>query len=303
LTSRAIVFSLILLASVIPSIGNTIAQNSVPLQLTTLTSYETTTFSGLSSYTSYEQRTSYMTTASYSYSLTVPPPSSQYGCNEEYVAFGTFSGDIVNFHFTSDNPINFFVMDNASFQAWLKGSTCDVNNYYVGRLDTSSYDYVWTSPAWADYDAVFINTSHQKAATIQFYMTGRSQTCCVATSTFTSGVIQVQPFTMTSTGSTTYEEQVSTFEYGWLLVLAVVVIAGLAIGAVIYWQRKGRMRKSKQTKLDSMLTSKPTSTPPAQTRKAETQTSASTMFCSQCGARITRDSKFCKECGSDQHNV
>jgi predicted amidophosphoribosyltransferase len=27
---------------------------------------------------------------------------------------------------------------------------------------------------------------------------------------------------------------------------------------------------------------------------------ASTMFCNQCGAKITRDSKFCKECGAGQ---
>jgi zinc-ribbon domain len=303
MTSRAIVFSLILLASVIPSIGNTIAKNSVPLQLTTLTSYETTTFSGLSTYTSYEQQTSSMTTDSNSFSFTVQAPSQQYGCNYEYVPFGTFSGDIVTFHFTSDSPINFYVMSNSTFQAWVKAITCSVGNfnYYVGSVDTSSYDYVWTSPAWADYDAVFVNTSHQNAATIQFYMLGRSQTCCVATSTFTSGVLQIQPFTMTSTTSTSYEEPIGTmFEYGWLLVLAIAVIAGLAIGAY-YWQSKGRKRKSKQTKLDSMLTSKPTSTPPAQPRKAETQTPASTMFCSRCGARITRDSKFCKECGSEQH--
>lgn len=100
-------------------------------------------------------------------------------------------------------------------------------------------------------------------------------------------------------------------------VLVIAVVVALIIGAVIYfWPISGRA-KSKQAKLDSVLSQQPTAKPEpepqpsakqAKNVKSEAGISAPTstkvspdmMFCKECGSRISRDSKFCKECGAKQ---
>lgn len=97
-------------------------------------------------------------------------------------------------------------------------------------------------------------------------------------------------------------------------ILVIAVIVALVIGAVIYfWPISGRA-KSKQAKLDSVLSLQPTAKPEPELQpsakqakrvKPEAEISATKvspdmMFCKECGSRISRDSKFCKECGTKQ---
>lgn len=98
----------------------------------------------------------------------------------------------------------------------------------------------------------------------------------------------------------------------YLLVGGIIgVIVGLAIGLAYFGKklpfltkpsrRKARRKPTKRTQT--------VSEPPPAIEAATIRTTAqeavkpkahdkSTMFCTQCGAKIARDSKFCKECGA-----
>ena len=76
-------------------------------------------------------------------------------------------------------------------------------------------------------------------------------------------------------------------------------VAIIVVGAIIYYAYGPKRRKeTEQTNQDSILTQ----TPPQQATQLPKQSVSSTdmMFCCQCGFRISRKSKVCKECGAKQ---
>jgi hypothetical protein len=83
----------------------------------------------------------------------------------------------------------------------------------------------------------------------------------------------------------------------WVIAIAVVV---LLLTYALYWsKRKGEVT---QTKLDAVLIQKPPITSEKETPSTSPKIEApappreSTMFCNQCGSKITRDSKFGFNC-------
>jgi hypothetical protein len=103
-------------------------------------------------------------------------------------------------------------------------------------------------------------------------------------------------------------EETPQFPGEFWSIIGVVVVVGLILGAVIYHLPTSRKAKSKQTKLDTITTEQPVQPHPELDSQPPTQNSTvtlanpspDTMFCNQCGARIKRNSKFCKECGIKQ---
>ena len=120
-----------------------------------------------------------------------------------------------------------------------------------------------------------------------------------STSSFTIPAVTSLPPSSTTTGVSASDATT----YFLVLMCGLVIIV---IGVIAYHVYGSKRRKETvQTKLDSVMV-QPQQPLPVQQQPLPSQTPSETvspkgmMFCNQCGARITRESKFCKECGATQ---
>ncbi|MGD0177869.1 MAG: zinc ribbon domain-containing protein [Candidatus Bathyarchaeia archaeon] len=121
----------------------------------------------------------------------------------------------------------------------------------------------------------------------------------------------------TSTTPTSYSSVASVLSKGqnwftfnnYVAYLVFLVAAGAGVVLFLIWNRakSGSKPKSKTTPVRRVETAPKTTiskdepvNPPSPAQAPERTRRESAMFCSQCGAQISRDSKFCKECGSKQ---
>jgi hypothetical protein len=68
-------------------------------------------------------------------------------------------------NFTSDNPVNFFVAQQETYQSWVKASTCgDTKDAITSQLTTTSYSFNAAIPNAGTWLIVLVNGSNAKNA-------------------------------------------------------------------------------------------------------------------------------------------
>ena len=68
-------------------------------------------------------------------------------------------------NFSSDNPINFFVAQQETYQGWVKGSTCgNTKDAITSQLTTTSYAFNAAIPNAGTWVIVLVNVSNEKNA-------------------------------------------------------------------------------------------------------------------------------------------
>ena len=130
----------------------------------------------------------------------------------------------------------------------------------------------------------------------------RSNSCssdwCFGQSQYASS-FTIQAVTSLPPSSTTPTTGVSGSDatmYFEILMCGLVIIVVGVIAYHVYGSK--RKKETVQTKLDSVMVQSQQQPLPIQTPREIV--SKDMIFCNQCGARITRHSKVCKECGSKQ---
>jgi hypothetical protein len=217
-------------------------------------------------------------------------------------AFSAPAGSETNFQFTiTDNgPGDLqlvrgeFYMDPTLTGQWQLIYQENFNNYHLTQSQGIAWTFNLTIPS--SVTAPFAtNGVPQASATVQVIYSSADGTHA-ASGTFNLPVpgatIRETASQPTTSVSTT---PVSSGDQSVLLVLSGVTITGVVIIAgIIIAYRRSRVKEEKP--LGKLETAKPS----LETEKTKQSQVRTIMYCSQCGAQITRDSKFCKECGTKQ---
>jgi hypothetical protein len=121
--------------------------------------------------------------------------------------FTTTSGEYVYGNFTSDNPLNFFIVQQGEYEAWLKAGTCGTTTDSItSQLITTSYAFNAAVPSPGAWLIVLVNASNAKNAdgflvahlgTVGYTITERMTSTLTATPT-TSTTLSLQPATSLS---------------------------------------------------------------------------------------------------------
>jgi len=75
------------------------------------------------------------------------------------------TGEYVSGNFTSDNPLNFFIVQQAKYENWLKTDTCGTTGDAItSQLITTSYTFNAAIPSPGIWLIVLVNSSNAKNA-------------------------------------------------------------------------------------------------------------------------------------------
>jgi hypothetical protein len=191
-------------------------------------------------------------------------------------------GDKISVSVSSSSVIDFYIMSENEFQAWQSGTSCIVQDAYVAQAAILSYSIDWSSSRSGGYEFLFINSSHQNTASIQFDATNTSGYLTTLTQLYESEIFQPQPTTITSVYTTVFSEEFVAFvltDYGWQILLGSIAILVLLLFA--------RRKKSRTSAVTVGLPPQPTA---AAQRLRE--------FCPNCGLKNSEDLLFCGRCGT-----
>jgi type II secretory pathway pseudopilin PulG len=263
--------------------------NTIPFTTVfTTTSYAPQSTVGTSYITSVQQQYAY----SGQFTLIAVPP--RYGCEVKTLPIDGNHGDHIIGTVTSDNPVGVYLMIDSFYRAWNIGNQCTAigtaQDVLISREGITSLSIDITINFSAKYYFIFFNYDNQKAATVNFNVAASSNRVTVTSfqGYIYSGGGGTSIETVTSTGSSLAVQTGEGFAMGGnllLIVVAIVVILGL-VGIILYRKRSGQVREDIR---------QPTEKSSAQSEPIKQK---SGMFCLKCGAKISRDSKFCKECGN-----
>jgi hypothetical protein len=143
-------------------------------------------------------------------------------------------GQYVSGNFTSDNPINFFVVDEAKYQDWLKAGTCGTTEDAIAsQLVTTSYTFDAAIPSPGIWLIVFVNSSNAKNADgfLVANLTSLGYTVTEATTSTITPTI----------GTSTIVQPTTTVVLPPELVIGMVGIAiGISVGLALILRRRKR---------------------------------------------------------------
>jgi hypothetical protein len=196
-----------------------------------------------------------------SYSYTVVGPGPYFLVGKTNTATPIVDSTVIGGTWTASVPLS-WINDLTDF--WVETSVVQTVSWGVQLIDSAPH----TSFGQHSYVEIILPSS---AYTTSSYMLFTS-----TSATSSLQMTQAPQSTSQVTNNMTLVE---------LVVAAIIVICVLA--SYLFYSRRP---KSKQTKLDSIVSQS----------SAQLGPRMSTMFCNQCGAKITSDSKFCKECGAGQ---
>ena len=155
-------------------------------------------------------------------------------------------GDYVSGNFTSDNPVNFFVVQQTKYEDWLKAGTCGTpEDAITSQLITTSYSFDAALPNPGSWLIVLVNTSNAKNADgyLVAYLSTLGYT---VTELMTSTII---PTIMRSTTTTTAQPtSIVSFQFAPVIaILGIVVGTAVGLGAILMVSRRRRTENNTGT--------------------------------------------------------
>ncbi len=273
------------------------------------TSQQFTTSTSFITGTSYATLFSYVTSAGVGMQTQTLSFSWLAGCGELAVGTGFEASGVTQLEYSANGPMEMYLVDAATLQQWSSGP--------LGWIACAPSSGNWVRyPLGTGYDSLPLSgTIGLNLPANTYYIV------CIAssgspTTTVVVGPVQIpQTETMPYSVPTTYTvsslvvSEVPVFSISPILIVILLWAVAIVVAVIVlvYFLRRSKGKgKATQMKLDSVLTQKPSALPesitqiPIASPKPKPEAPALDMFCNQCGARITRDSKFCKECGAGQ---
>lgn len=290
--------STILMLVIFPSIS---AVAVFPQQVTMTSTASFTTVMSSTSYGASTIGTYYVTSIQkqqqplYSGSFTIAAPPgynklvSLFGCFYANRPFTAALGDHITGSFSSDVPVDVYVMDEASFHSGVMAycdspRNCVCTEFSQMGATSLSLDITINNPG--KYEFLFMRDARRDnilTANITF-----SAGIVGGTTTMTSTLYSTTPVTqtqvITSTGSSLMTQTMQSLALDNSTLPLVVVAALVLVGVIAFLMYRKRSTHGPKT---AKTVEKPT-----------TLSSKTEMFCKKCGSKIPRDSTLCKECGT-----
>jgi hypothetical protein len=145
--------------------------------------------------------------------------------------FTSTNGEYLTGNFTSDNPINFFVVQEAKYQDWLKGGNCgNTGDSITSQLMTTGYPFNAAIPSPGTWVIVLVNASNAKNADgfLTAYLSTLAYTVTeLMTSTITPTIVTSttsQPTTSNTNLQLASELGIATIIAGSIVGLAAILI-------------------------------------------------------------------------------
>ena len=153
-------------------------------------------------------------------------------------------GEYVSGNFTSDNPVNFFIVQQTKYEDWLKAGTCGTTQDAIAsQLITTSYTFDAALPSPGIWLIVLVNTSNAKNADgyLVAYLSTLGYT---VTELMTSTIIP----TIISSSTITTAQPTSIVSFNFSSVIAILgIIVGIAVGLVAILMISRRRRNENNT--------------------------------------------------------
>lgn len=143
-------------------------------------------------------------------------------------------GQYVSGNFTADSPVDFYIVQDTSYQNWLKEGSCgSATEAIASQQVTMSYSFNAALPNSGRWVIVLVNSSNNRNAggSIEAYLSSRGYT-----------VTEVMLSTITTTGATETTETTSTPSTGIPGFPVESILVGITIGLFAIWVLRFRRR-------------------------------------------------------------
>jgi hypothetical protein len=251
---------------------------------TTSTEVITVQSASTSTFTSYYTTTSYLNKALQLYRLGFSLESTEGGiyCGRFYGRyFSAKSNQVISIIFTSNIPVDFFVMSSKDYNAWVGTRKCPVTRALLEQYSVDSVSMNVTIPESGSYYFMFLNTSPDTTAKIKLSadIVGVAAPSSLVTttevvSTSQSTTTWTFPVTMTLVLTSVHTEQMPpSLGQDNTIVVAIVGIVVLTAVILLVMRRRGK----------TAVKPKPPTVPiPAEIGQ----------LCPKCGSRTPSGSNF-----------
>jgi len=221
-------------------------------------------------------------------------------CINQWFAFSADPGDTVTGTITaSQQAMVVYLLSDQQNTAWGNQHNCDPRNSGIGvqrawgsnSAQISSAQVNWT-PSVSDRYWFVVETFSGNPVTVTVNLSAQVSVTTTAIAYFTQYSSGIQYNTQTFTSAVV---QAIPLIPDWISYLIVAIMVVVIFALILFFTRRGNKPKVETIIPD---TTAQVAQMPAKTKAKPFELAKTVMYCSQCGAVIPRDSKFCKECGT-----
>lgn len=236
----------------------------------------------------------------YDHTYSIDAPGSNYCGYYDDSAYTTLDQGTVRISFSAGNdPVDFWMLTPDQHKAWVAITTCDGDRAYTGtasRMGVTHWDTTVDVPSTGVYYFLFMNSnSHTVSVSLTVSALSITQTTEMLAATSYLTASSTWP-----TQTLAANQQAAGLGLLFFLGTALLVIGVVVLG-FFYVRSRGERVDSGTTNTrmyeDTAASAAIIAAPSSET-KADTEASASVAYCSECGAEIPKDSRFCKKCGT-----
>ncbi len=230
------------------------------------------------------------------------PGAGNHACNVIYDNFTGPAGPVSG-TMTASSPVDFYLVSKAEFFAWATLShveSCDgPTSFLASRPYATSYSFAADLPQSGEYFLVFVNSSSTSTSNVAVTVNSVGSP---VTYTTTSDSLYMQTILVTLqsvsqfyTSAQQSSNPTISGSFPVIDIAAIVLVILIVAGLLFYNER--RVRASAKVKDTVKPQATEISSVPSRGATKPIVADSATMFCRKCGAKIPRDSTFCKECG------